>query len=176
MPADRGVRIIAGTWRGRRLEVPKGLLVRPTSDRVREAWMSVVHPELQEALVLDLCAGSGALGLEALSRGAAHVDFVEQASRSLRSLEANIATLDAAERSSVIPGDAVAHVAGLAAGAYDVAFADPPYADRTAVELAEQWLRVPFAHVLGVEHSATVTLPGGSVTRRYGDTALTFFR
>lgn len=176
MVSDRGVRIIAGAWRGRRLEVPKGLLVRPTSDRVREAWMSMVHAELAEALVLDLCAGSGALGLEALSRGAAQAHFVEQASRSLRSLEANIEALEAGERATVIRGEALRHVAGLAAGAYDVAFADPPYADHTAVDLAEQWLRVPFAHLLGIEHAASVTLPGGTLTRRYGDTALTFFR
>lgn len=176
MAADRGIRIIAGSWRGRKLEVPKGLLVRPTSDRVREAWMSMVHAELAEALVLDLCAGSGALGLEALSRGAAQTDFVEQASRSLRSLEANIAVLETAGRAKVVRAEAVQFVAGLAAGAYDVAFADPPYADDTALQIAERWLEVPFAHVLGIEHAASVTLPGGALTRRYGDTALTFFR
>jgi len=170
------VRIVAGTWRGRRIEAPKGALVRPTADRVREAWMSIVHAELVEALVLDLCAGSGALGLEALSRGAAHVDFVEQAPASLRTLAGNIDLLGAADRCAVIKADAMRHVAGLRAGAYDVAFADPPYADRTAAAIAEQWLRVPFAHILGVEHAASLQLPGGGDTRRYGDTALTFFR
>lgn len=170
------MRIVAGTWRGRRIEAPKGTLVRPTGDRVREAWMSIVHADLPDALVLDLCAGSGALGLEALSRGAAHVDFVEQAPLSLRTLAGNIEHLGAADRCAVIRADAVHHVAGLRAGAYDVAFADPPYADATAVAIAEQWLRVPFAHVLGIEHAAAVQLPGGGDTRRYGDTALTFFR
>jgi len=170
------MRIVAGIWRGRRIEAPKGTLVRPTADRVREAWMSIVHAELADALVLDLCAGSGALGLEALSRGAAHVDFVEQAPLSLRTLAANIALLGADDRCTVIRADAVRHVAGLRAGAYDVAFADPPYADRTAAEIAEQWLQVPFAHLLGIEHAASVLLPGGGDTRRYGDTALTFFR
>lgn len=138
--------------------------------------MSILQRDLADALVLDLCAGSGALGLEALSRGAARVDFVEQAAPSLRSLERNIETLGAVAQTRVVRGDAVRHIAGLAAGAYDVAFADPPYADATAAAIAEQWLRTPFAAVLGIEHPATVTLPGSVDTRRYGDTALTFFR
>lgn len=170
------MRIIAGEWRGRRIEAPKGSLVRPTADRVREAWMSIVRNELPEALVLDLCAGSGALGLEALSRGAARCDFVERAAPSLRMLTQNIETLGAGDRARVIRADALRHVAGLASGAYDVAFADPPYADTTAAELAEQWLQVPFAHLLAIEHPASVTLPGNGDTRRYGDVALTFFR
>lgn len=170
------MRIVAGIWRGRRIEAPRGSLVRPTGDRVREAWMSIVHGDLADALVLDLCAGSGALGLEALSRGAEHADFVENSPTSIRTLERNIATLGAGDRARIIRGDAVRHVAQLAAGTYDVAFADPPYADDTAVALAEQWLRVPFAHVLGIEHSASMTLPASDDTRRYGDTALTFYR
>jgi 16S rRNA (guanine966-N2)-methyltransferase len=170
------MRIIAGEWRGRRIEAPKGTLVRPTADRVREAWMNIVRDELPDALVLDLCAGSGALGLEALSRGAARCDFVERAGPSLRVLERNIAMLGAGDRARVIRGDALRHVAGLPPGAYDVAFADPPYADATAAELAAQWCRVPFAHLLGIEHPATVTLPGAGDTRRYGDVAISFFR
>jgi 16S rRNA (guanine966-N2)-methyltransferase len=170
------MRIIAGEWRGRRIEAPKGVLVRPTADRVREAWMSIIRDDLPDALVLDLCAGSGALGLEALSRGAAHCAFVEHAGPSLRVLAQNIETLGAGERARVVRADAVRHVAGLAAGAYDVAFADPPYADATASELAERWLQVPFAHLLVIEHPASVTLPGSGDTRRYGDIALTFFR
>ncbi len=138
--------------------------------------MSIMHGELADALVIDLCAGSGALGLEALSRGAAQADFVEQSATSIRVLERNIEALGAGDRSTIVRADAMKHVAGLDAGAYDVAFADPPYADRTATLLAEQWLKVPFAHVLGIEHAAAVTLPGGGDTRRYGDTALTFYR
>ncbi len=138
--------------------------------------MSIVHQELADALVLDLCAGSGALGLEALSRGAARADFVEQAAASLRVLELNISTLAAGDRARVVRADAVRHVAGLAAGAYDVAFADPPYANETAVALANQWLQVPFAHVLGIEHASSVVLPGSGRTRHYGDTAITFYR
>ena len=71
------LRIVAGRWRGRRIQVPPSG-VRPTADRVREAWMSILQPHIPDARVLDLCAGSGALGLECLSRGATHCDFVEK--------------------------------------------------------------------------------------------------
>src|SRR5437764_12710937 len=93
----RGVRIVAGRWRGRRISAPSGSQVRPTLDRVREAWMSILQLDLPNARVLDLYAGSGALGLEALSRGAVSADFVEKNARSLRALEENIAALDAGE-------------------------------------------------------------------------------
>ncbi|HEX3865538.1 MAG TPA: RsmD family RNA methyltransferase, partial [Gemmatimonadaceae bacterium] len=83
------MRIVAGRWRGRRISAPHGVDVRPTADRVREAWLSIVHPWLAGARVLDLFAGSGALGLEALSRGAGVVDFVEIAPKSLAAIRAN---------------------------------------------------------------------------------------
>src|SRR2546423_3648291 len=89
------VRIVAGRWRGRRISAPSGSLVRPTLDRVREAWMSILQLDLPGARVLDLYAGSGALGLEALSRGANWADFVETNPKSLRALGENIAALDA---------------------------------------------------------------------------------
>ncbi len=72
------MRIIAGSWRGRRLKAPPGRATRPTTDRIREAWMSIVGPEIPGARVLDLFAGTGSLGIECLSRGAEWVDFVEQ--------------------------------------------------------------------------------------------------
>jgi 16S rRNA (guanine966-N2)-methyltransferase len=170
------MRIIAGRWRGRRISAPPGEIVRPTGDRVREAWMSIVHQLLPDARVLDLCAGSGALGLEALSRGAATCDFVEQAPRVLKTLEANLAGLGGHEGAVIRRDEAVRFVQSLPADAYDVAFADPPYASDTAARLAEQWMAVPFAAVFAVEHSSEVVLPGGGETRRYGTTALTFFR
>jgi 16S rRNA (guanine966-N2)-methyltransferase len=170
------VRIIAGRWKGRRIAAPPGSVVRPTGDRVREAWMSIVHPLLPDARVLDLCAGSGALGLESLSRGAAVCDFVEQAPRVLRVLEANIATVGGHPGAHVIRDEADRFVSRLAAGAYDIAFADPPYAEPLALALAERWLAVPFATVFGIEHSSAITLPTLGQTRRYGSTAVTFFR
>ena len=138
--------------------------------------MSIVHPLLDGAIVVDLCAGSGALGLEALSRGARHATFVESNARSLRALNANIDALGAGPRSHVVRADAERFAARLHRGAFDVAFADPPYASPASAALAEQWLAVPFALVLGVEHSARVALPAGGETRRYGDTAITFYR
>jgi 16S rRNA (guanine966-N2)-methyltransferase len=171
------VRIIAGEWKGRRIATPRGGHVRPTADRVREAWMSIVHPALPGARVLDLCAGSGALGLEALSRGAAFVDFVEHDARSLRTLRENIAQLGAGPRCAVHRDDALAYAArpaGLAA--HDVAFADPPYRQGLAKALAERWLAAPFAAIFGVEHEAREVLPAGGDTRRYGDTSITIYR
>lgn len=170
------MRIIAGRWKGRRIEVPPGDAVRPTGDRVREAWMSIVHPLLPDARVLDLCAGSGALGLESLSRGAAQCDFVEQSTRVLKIIEKNLTGLGGHDGAVIHRDDAVRFVQKLPAGAYDIAFADPPYASDTAQRLVEQWLAVPFAAVFAVEHSAAVPLPALGETRRYGTTALTFFR
>lgn len=170
------MRIIAGRWKGRRIEAPVGDLVRPTGDRVREAWMSIVHPLLPDARVLDLCAGSGALGLESLSRGAAQCDFVEQSPKVLKVLEANIAALGGHPGAAVHRDEVLRFAERLPAGAYDVAFADPPYASDVAQRLADLWLAVPFAAVFAVEHSSAVSLPAIGETRRYGTTALTFFR
>lgn len=170
------MRIIAGRWKGRRITAPPGETVRPTGDRVREAWMSIVHPILPEARVLDLCAGSGALGLEALSRGAASCDFVEQSPRVLRLLEENLAALGGHEGAHIVRDEALRYVQRLSDGAYDVAFADPPYASGVAEALAAHWIAHPFAAVLGIEHAASITLPAIGETRSYGSTALTFFR
>jgi 16S rRNA (guanine966-N2)-methyltransferase len=170
------VRIVAGRWRGHTIKAPADDRVRPTADRVREAWMSIVHPELTGARVLDLFAGSGALGLEALSRGAEHCDFVEIASRSLAALRANVDKLGAAGAAHIVRADALKFIERLEQGAYDIAFADPPYGMNLAARVAERWLEVPFASVLGVEHGVKETMPTGGDTRRYGDTAITFYR
>lgn len=170
------LRIVAGRWRGRRIDTPAGEHVRPTGDRVRESWMSIVHHDLPEARVLDLCAGSGALGLEALSRGAATCDFVDDAPRSLRTIEANIAKLGGHAGAQVHRDDAVRFVQRLPDGAYDIAFADPPYSGELAARLAKCWLDTRFAHIFGIEHAADTVLPGDGELRRYGSTALTFFR
>jgi 16S rRNA (guanine966-N2)-methyltransferase len=169
------VRIVAGEFGGRRLVVPRDGRVRPTADRVREAWMSILGPELDGARVLDLFAGSGALGLEALSRGAASATFVETAPASLEALRANIGALDVASRASVHRGDALRFAQGLVAGAYDVAFADPPYRTDAADRLVALFRQRPFARILSVEHPADRRVEGDE-TRRYGDTAVTFCR
>ena len=100
------MRIVAGRWRGRTIKRPADDRVRPTADRVREAWMSIVQPELPDARVLDLFAGSGALGLEALSRGAAHCDFIEIGARSLAAIRANVDKLGAEDAVTIVRGDA----------------------------------------------------------------------
>jgi 16S rRNA (guanine966-N2)-methyltransferase len=169
------VRIVAGEWRGRRIKAPHDHRVRPTADRVREAWMSIVTPWIPDARVLDLCAGSGALGLEALSRGAARAEFVELNAKSLRALRENIDLLGAATSAIVHRGDAVRFVAALEPATFDLAFADPPYGLGLAAEIAERWLKVPYANLLGIEHSTRDEMPSGGETRRYGDTALTFY-
>jgi 16S rRNA (guanine966-N2)-methyltransferase len=168
-------RIVSGTWRGRRLVVPAAGGVRPTAERVREAWLSILGPDLVGARVLDLYAGSGALGLEALSRGAAHATFVEMHASSLAALRTNIAALGAGGHTTVHRGDATRFVADLTAGAYDLVLADPPFATDLAQQLVTAWQAVPFASVLAVEHGRKTGLPGGT-TRRWGDIAVTFFR
>ncbi len=167
------MRIIAGEFRGRKLKQMAGRRVRPTADRVREAWLGVVQPRIAEAKVVDLFAGSGALGLEALSRGAASADFVELMPAALRTLRANVADLGVGDRARIRRADAIRFAGRLKAGAYDIAFADPPYATDHAAELVDIFRRTPFAEILGVEHRAALS-PGGDETRRYGDIALTF--
>jgi 16S rRNA (guanine966-N2)-methyltransferase len=170
------MRIIAGKWRGRRLNAPKDDRVRPTGDRVREAWMSIVQGWLPGARVLDLFAGSGALGLEALSRGAEIVDFVDVSPRSLEMIRANATLLGAGSEAVLHRADAMRYAHGLAAHAYDVAFADPPYDMGLAAQLAERWSAVPFADILGIEHRFNERMPEGGERRKYGSTAITFYR
>jgi len=142
--------------------------------------MSIVHPVLPGARVLDLFAGTGALGLEALSRGAAFVDFVEDSARTIRTLDANIAALDTGGRCAVHRDDACRFVGRLGGDTgrmpYDVAFADPPYRKGLALAVAEGWLAAPFATIFGIEHEASLALPGAHDVRRYGDTAITLYR
>jgi len=169
------VRIIAGEWRGRTLAAPQGRDTRPTRDRVREAWMSAIQFELPGSRVLDLFAGSGALGLEALSRGAAHATFVEDGARALRTLQSNIELLDAGERVDIVRGDAIAFVRRLEAGSYDIALADPPYGAGFAAALVSIFGAQPFARSLWIEHGSAEVMPEheGAHTRRYGDTSIT---
>ena len=170
------MRIVAGRWRGRRINAPAGSQVRPTLDRVREAWMSILQLDLPGARVLDLYAGSGALGLEALSRGAIAADFVERDPKSFRALQENIRALGAGDLSTIHRKPALAFADGLAPLAYDIAFADPPYAGGDAARLAERWLKSAFSRVLSIEHPATGAMPNGGDTRKYGSTAITFYR
>lgn len=118
-------RIIGGEWRSRRLPVPPGAEVRPTPDRVRETVFNWLAPVLEGARCLDLYAGSGALGLEALSRGAARVAFVDRAPQVCRQLRSNLELLGC-QRGEVLCMDAKRCVEGVASP-YDIVFLDPPY-------------------------------------------------
>jgi 16S rRNA (guanine966-N2)-methyltransferase len=167
------LRIIAGEFKGRRLKAPSGRTLRPTGDRVKEAWFSILQQSIPAARVLDLFAGSGALGFEALSRGAVSVDFVETHRVSLTALQSNIEALQVEDRVTIHRMDAVRFAERLQPAQYDVAFADPPYATDEAERLAAIFRATPFAGILGIEHRPDLALNGDDM-RRYGDTAITF--
>ena len=137
------MRIVAGTWRGRKLIAPKGEATRPTADRARETLFNMLNHRLgsfEDLRVADLFAGSGALGLEALSRGAAHCLFVEQDRAALDAIRANIAALDARARTHVEAGS----VMGLRASAqpYDLLLLDPPYGTGAGEVALDRLLRL----------------------------------
>lgn len=138
--------------------------------------MSILQLDIPNARVVDLFAGSGALGLECLSRGAKSVNFIEKDPKTIKTLTSNIDLLGASETSSIHRMDALRYAEGLAEGAFDIALADPPYAGDTAASLAEVWLARPFSSILSIEHDSRTPLPGGSDTRRYGTSAITFYR
>jgi 16S rRNA (guanine966-N2)-methyltransferase len=181
------MRIIGGQARGRRLLAPTGRGTRPTADRVREAMFSMVaaRRDLGGARVLDLFAGSGALGLEALSRGAIHCTFVEADRRCCRLLAQNAAQLELAGQTAVLPLRVEVALGQLGAGTadFDLVLADPPYADDPWPLLAALSAtgRLAPEVLVVVEHAARREVPerGGGLrrllTRRYGDTAISLF-
>lgn len=138
--------------------------------------MSIVNAELPDARVLDLFAGSGALGLESLSRGASEAHFVESAAKSLQAIASNVEKLAAGPRAVVHRADALTFLDALGDERFDVAFADPPYDKGLATAVAERWIARPFAGLLGIEHRQDETLPGDGERRKYGHTVITFYR
>jgi 16S rRNA (guanine966-N2)-methyltransferase len=167
------MRIVAGEFGGRKLARPSDKRVRVTTDRVRESLFSIVGATLDEARVLDLFAGSGILGLEAISRGAAWVDFVDILPASLSTIRGNVETLGLEAKTHVYRGDALRFVDRLDEGAYDVAFADPPFTSDRAVELIKSFRKCAFAKTLSIEHRSDLKCMGDD-TREYGEIALTF--
>lgn len=137
--------------------------------------MSAMGGSLEGRTVVDLFAGSGALGLEAASRGADHVVLVERARGALRVIQENVAHLGAGDRVSVVADDVFRYLRGLEPEAFDLGLADPPYGLGYAARLLEAFRARPFARELWVEHPWREPLPtlAGERTRRYGDTALT---
>ncbi len=178
------MRIVAGDFRGRRLHAPKGDRIRPTTDKVREAVFSIVAPYVEDARVLDLYAGTGALGLESLSRGASFAVFVDQGSDALRLIRENIELCGAQDRTRVIQGGVQQTITRLTQGGelFDLIFMDPPYGkgliERALLELSG----VARCDALVVaEHHVKDLVPlqvkdwRRSRQRRYGDTVISFY-
>lgn len=172
------MRIVGGRWAGRDLTSPADARVRPTSELVRARLLDLLAPHLDGARVLDLFAGTGALGLEALSRGARSADFVETRPASLHALKANIAALRVRDRTRVFKRDAIPFAEALPADAYDIAFADPPYGSRMLDRIVEAWKSRAFARILAAEHQRGQAVPAGGTLHRFGDgdTAVTIYR
>jgi 16S rRNA (guanine966-N2)-methyltransferase len=170
------VRIVGGKLAGRDLTSPADFRVRPTAEHVRAALLDLLSADVKDARVLDLFAGTGALGLEALSRGARSADFVEFRPASLHALRANVAALRLRDRVRIFKRDALPFAAALDADSYDVAFADPPYGSRMLDRVIESWRAGRFARVLAVEHDRAHELPRGAVRKTLDETAVTIYR
>ena len=175
------MRVIAGSYRGRTLNAPPGESTRPTSDRVREALFSILGDRIREAEVLDLFAGSGALGLEALSRGARHATFVDEDPKAIAAVKANLDAVKAV--ADVRRGDALRFLSGASGrGAqYDLVFLDPPYrlAERLAPSLSEALPAVLAPGAVAVAESDRRTPLTLDLTlhdeRRYGETLIRIY-
>jgi len=170
------MRIVSGKFAGRQLTSP-GRNVRATSEDVRDRWLSLLAADLTGKRVLDLFAGSGAIGLEALSRGARYADFVENGASALHSLKANVAVLRVTKKCRIFKQDVIPFVARLKAGSYDVCFADPPYGSGKLDLVIECWRETPFAGILAIEHAKDHDIPlKGKSYDFEGDTRVTVLR
>lgn len=178
------MRIVAGKFRGRRLEAPETSGIRPTADRVREALFSIIASRVPGALVLDLFAGTGALGLEALSRGAIRAVFVDQGAEAVRIIRANVRRLGVSDQAEVLHGDVSRFARRLAErnACFDLLFMDPPYG-KGYIEITMPLLGVlALPHALLIaEHPAKAVPPESCAewhhvdTRTYGDSAISFY-
>ena len=178
------MRIIGGEARGRRLFAPAGLDTRPTADRIRESLFNILRPRIAQANVLDLFGGTGALGLEAISRGAARVTIVDVNRRAVEVISRNarlVAGEDFSDRVQVICSDYRRAIAGLGGAGFDLVFLDPPYRMASAYADAVDLLRRGNAlaegsvFVLERARAARIVLPDGVRiydTRLYGETAV----
>ena len=179
------MRVIAGSAKGRTLGAPRGGATRPATDRVRETLFAILEPILQDTRVLDLFAGAGTLGIEALSRGAASVTFVERSAEALKALRKNIKATGFDSRAEVIAANVLGFLEQSIAGPYEVVFCDPPFAD---VALLEVTLAHPrFAAALAPEALVVARvmkkyqprLPAGARIQRVkdiGEESLLFLR
>ena len=169
------MRIVGGKFAGRDLVSPNDFRVRPTAEPVRAAMLDRLRDAVPQARILDLFAGTGALGLEALSRGAASVDFVETRASSLHALKANVVLLRARDRTRVFRKDALPFAAALREGSYGIAFVDPPYESRMLDRVIEQWQRTRFSTILVAEHASAHPLPPGGEREQFGETSVSYY-
>ena len=183
--ADAG-RVIAGTAKGIRLAAP-GEGTRPLADRVKQTLFAILEPDLPGARVLDLFAGSGAFGIEALSRGAAAATFVERDRKAADVIEANLRRTNLTDDARVVRSTAERAVADPVGGPYDLVFLDPPYEDRAALVDTLERLGRPDAPLAAAARVVAkhfwrdappdrVGLLASERERRFGETALTFYR
>lgn len=180
------MRIIAGERRGTKLEAVPGLNTRPTADRVKEGLFNIIQMEIDsDTRVLDICAGTGALGLEALSRGASSVSFIEQAPAALAVLARNVAKCRYEDKTQVFRGDALATLGMLQGQQFDVILFDPPYQKNLYKPVLFSVLKYHLLSEYGIlvsEHSKSVPFSWDNdqlnlyKSRSYGETVLNFFR
>jgi 16S rRNA (guanine966-N2)-methyltransferase len=170
------MRIVKGRFAGRDLVSPNDARVRPTAEHVRAAMLDALEPDLGEARVLDLFAGTGALGLEAISRGAASADFVETRPSSLHALRANVALFRLRDRTRIFKRDALPFAGALDEDAYGIAFADPPYGSRMLDRVLDAWRARRFSPVLAVEHAASHDLPRPERRLVFDETVVAIYR
>ena len=179
------MRVIAGSAKGRTLVVPKGGGTRAATDRIRESLFGILEPDLPDARVLDLFAGAGTLGIEALSRGAGHATFVERSNEALAALRANLRATGFEPRSDIVPANVLAYLQNQLALPYDFAFCDPPFADVAVMEAV--LARLPEVGALARDAVVVArvlkkhrpTLPDGATlarTKELGEEALLFLR
>jgi 16S rRNA (guanine(966)-N(2))-methyltransferase RsmD len=173
------MRVIGGEFRSRRLQSMPGLEVRPTPDKIRESLFNILHGEIEGAVFVDAYAGTGAVGIEALSRGARHAIFIEKDRAAVNLIRSNLAALGVEARARVIQGSAALHLAGLQA---HIVFIDPPYPKEREYRAALEALENTPPGLAVVQHSTRFALEDeyGPLHRtrlaKYGDNALSFFR
>jgi len=170
------VRIVGGKFAGRDLTSPADFRVRPTAEHVRTAVLGALEPDLPGARILDLFAGTGALGLEAISRGARSADFVEFRPASLHALKANVVKLKLRDTTRIFKRDAVQFARALGENSYDIAFVDPPYESRQLDLVIKSWEETHFSRILVAEHAKTHKLATGAWRQTFEDTVVTVYR
>ncbi len=170
------MRVVAGTFADRNLVSPQDQRVRPTSERTRAGVFDLLGDAVKGARVLDLFAGTGALGIEAISRGAASADFVEFKPDSLHALRANVAALRLQKSTRIFKKDAVPFMESLGAGSYDIVFADPPYGSKLLDRTLDAWKKLKFAKLLVLEHAKSHDIARGDERRSFEDTTVDLYR